>query len=250
MAPIIRILAAASICLSFLVPFPAHAQWVTFTMGGVVDHGRDDLNLFFGEPGEVVFFSGEPYVLSLTFDTADFRPLQSPPEQAGYWGGGATIAGALTMNDKTFRWNAEVWSASILLERVPEYPRPSNRQGILMNTQTLRQEATGNRGILTSFEAYAYDWPLLDSLTLDQDITFPEFLQYVASTTSFEAIGRGPQIELVTWFRGMGRTASWTVSPVPEPGQLGMLAAGLAVLFFAGRRRAASRVHVARESPP
>lgn len=60
MKTIVKAVLAACIGMLLLLPPHAAAQWVTYSMSGVVEQGRDDLNLFFGEPGETVFSAAQP----------------------------------------------------------------------------------------------------------------------------------------------------------------------------------------------
>lgn len=237
MKPIIKALAAASVCSILLAPALADAQQITFSMSGVVDYGRDDLNLFFGSPGEVVFLGGEAYTMSLSFDAADFSLTGSTPGSASYAGAGVPLTGALTMNGKTLTWTAETAFSTVYLEREPELYSPGDRQAMSLRSTASRQPGTGNRDITASHEVVTFFWPLLASTQLDQPITFPAQMRDAVPLSHFEATGMGAVPNLTTWFDGRATSATWTVSPVPEPGQYGLLAAGLLTLGLLHHRR-------------
>lgn len=245
MKPIVRALAAASVCAILSSPAQADTQRITFSMSGVVEQGRDDLNLFFGNPGEVVFLGGEAYTMSLTLDTADLSPSTATPSFADYVGSSAALKGELTMNGKTLTWTTDEAFATLRLEAADA--SPGDRQGVIMRTTASGQPGTGDRYIGAWHEAYTFFWPLLTSTDWNQEITFPDPLRggSSAATSHFEATGAGPQPNLTTWFDARATSATWTVSPVPEPGQYGMLAAGLVTLALVRRRflRAAPARH-------
>lgn len=236
MKPIIKLLATASVYAILAAPVQADAQQITLSMSGVVDQGRDDLNLFFGSPGEVVFLNGQSYTMSLTVDAADLDSVHSTPRFADYSGSNAALTGALTMNGKTLTWTTQASSAAVYLELAPEFYSPGDRQALSMRTTAARQPGTGDRTIVARHEAATFFWPLLASTDLDQDISFPEFMRNAVAASHFEATGMGAVPDLRTWFDGRATSATWTVSAVPEPGQYGLLAAGLLVLALAGRR--------------
>lgn len=236
MKPIVRALAAASVCAMLSNPAQADAQRITLSMSGVVEQGRDDLNLFFGNPGEVVFLGGEAYTMSLTVDAADLNLIHSTPKFADYSGAGVALTGELTMNGKTLTWTTQAASSAVRLELEPEYPSPGDRQGVSMSTTASSQPGTGNRYIAARHEVYTFFWPLLASTDLNQEITFPEFMRDAVASSHFEATGMGAVPNLTTWFDARATSATWTVSAVPEPEQYGMLAAGLLTLALARRK--------------
>jgi hypothetical protein len=238
MKPILKALAAASLCATLFAPPQAEAQQITLSVNGIVDYGRDDLNLFFGNPGDVVFLGGEAYTMSLTLDAADLVHIDATPKAASYAGTSVALTGALTMNGKTLNWTTEAAPASVRLELEQDPASPGGRQGLSMRTTAGRESGTGNRDLLASQEIYTFFWPLLGSTDLDQEISFPEFMRNAVASSHFEATGMGAVPNLTTWFDGRVTSATWTVSAVPEPGQLGMVAAGL-VMLAAARRRSA-----------
>lgn len=237
MKPMIKALAAASVCSILLAPAQADAQQITFSMSGVVEYGRDDLNLFFGSPGEVVFLGGETYAMSLSFDAADLALSQSTPKFADYAGTSVTLQGALTMNGKTLTWTTQAASSALHLEREPEFPSPGDRQAMSLRSTAGREPGTGDRDILASHQVVTFFWPLLAGTEPNQEITFPAQMRDAVATSHFEATGMGAVPDLTTWFDGRATSATWTVSPVPEPGQYGLLAAGLMTLGLLHHRR-------------
>jgi hypothetical protein len=236
MKPIIKALAAASACTALLIPPQAAAQQITWSVNGIIDHGRDDLNLFFGSPGEVVFLGGQTYTMSLTLDAADFDQVDRTSTTASYAGTAIALTGTLTMNGKTFTWTTPAASSSARLER-PDGPPPNDRHVLSLRTDAARQPGTGNKTVMAWNEVYAFSWPLLASTDLDQEVSFPEFMRSTTAWTHFSATGMGAVPDLTTWFDGRITSASWTVSAVPEPGQVGMLAAGLLGVALVRRRR-------------
>lgn len=235
MNTIVRVLAAASMWLFLLAP--AQAQWVTFSINGVADYGRDDLNLFFGEPGEIVFLGGEAFTLSFTFDTADLHVSRTAPLFTDHVGDSVSLTGALSMNGKTYTWTTQSAFATVNLELEPEHnPSGFVRHGVWVDTLSGSQPTTGNLAIAARQELYDQSGTLLAGTGLNQEFAFTRMTNDTAPSY-FEAKRFGPSPDITTWFTGIGASATWTVSPVPEPGQAGMLAAGLAVLALARRRR-------------
>jgi hypothetical protein len=212
-------------------------------MSGVVDMGRDDLNLFYGNPGDIVFLGGETYTMSLTLDTADLYSAYYSPRFAEYSGVLVDLRGTLTMNGKTLAWTTETSSAAVYLELAPELSSPGTRQALSMLTAAGPQPGTGERAISARHDAVTFDWPLLASTAMNQEISFPEFMRSAVATSRFEASAPGTVQNLTTWFEGRATSATWTVSAVPEPGQYGMLAAGLLALALV--RRGAKRATMA-----
>lgn len=237
MKTIVKAVLAACVAMLLLVPTHAAAQWVTYSMSGIVEQGRDDLNLFFGEPGETVFLGGAAYAMSLTFDTADLPLGQATGGIADYAGANVTLSGALTMNGKTLDWTTDAATAAAHLERATDPPSPAERQNLTLQTSASSLPGTGGRSISAAHEMTTFFWPLLASTELDQAIAFPPALRDAVAISRFAATAMGENPALTTWFDTRATSASWTVSAVPEPGPAGMLAAGVLTLVLLRRWR-------------
>lgn len=209
MATLIKVLAAASMWFILLAPTQAHAQWVTLSMTGITEYGRDDLNLFYGEPGEIIFLAGKPYTLSYTFDTADLRVSDSTPTSTDYSGGEVALTGALTMNGKTYTWTTRAASLYALLELEPEHnPYDSNRDGVYVSTTSPVLPTTGNLGVSSWQQLYALSDTLLAGTGLDQEFAFPGDAIHTSLTSSFEATMYRWGPSWSTWFAGWGTSAT------------------------------------------
>ena len=227
MRPIVKSLAAAGLCV--VLSAPARADFVTFTMTGVIDQGRDDLNLFL-EPSDWFFLSGLPFSLSLTVDTSAFRIDRDTPTETSLRASTdrSSMKGEATVNGKTFSWSSDAGSAGLWLERPAEWA--ANQQ------RTVSMALSGqdnNLSVRARNEVISFFDPVLGGTDFSQPYIFPQSLSGLPTWSTFEVARSGN----TTWFdaRFVGGVA-WTVSPVPEPHQYGMLAAGLVALAFVRRR--------------
>jgi hypothetical protein len=229
MRPIVKALAAAGLCVVLSAPAQADSPVVTYTMSGVIDIGRDDLNLFL-EPSDYFFIHGLPFTLSLTVDTSAFRVSRETPTETSLSANTdrSTMKGEVTVDGKTFTWSSDAGSAGLWLERPAGWAADQQR--------TVSMWLSGQDGIYhvrASNEIISFFDPVIGGTDFSQPYIFPPSLSGLPTGSTFEVKRNGN----TTWFdaRFVGGVA-WTVSPVPEPHQYGMLAAGLAALAFVRRR--------------
>ncbi|MFL6676486.1 MAG: PEP-CTERM sorting domain-containing protein [Massilia sp.] len=228
MKPLLRALAAASVCAILSAPAQADSPVITFTMAGAIDYGRDDMNLFLA-PDAGPFLGGLPFTLSLSVDSGTLATLSSSPTETHLGSESASVKGELTVNGKTFTWTTDAGSAGIGLNLGAGFP---DRQEARIDTAASRADGLY---VTASHEAYFFD-PVVTSTDIGQPIVFPQRLSGMALTSSFQVQGTGSQAWLSTWFTANQMTSAvWTVSPVPEPRQYGMLAAGLGAIAFMRR---------------
>jgi hypothetical protein len=207
-------------------------------MAGTIEYGRDDLNLFLA-PGAAPFIGGQPFSMSLTVDTGTLGVRQSTPAQTylGNLSDSAAVNGELTINGKTFTWTTDAGSAGVTLNRDDE--QAPGRQSVLMD---MTARSADGLSVKAGQQFYSFFDPIIVSNDVPPAVVMRVRPGSTSATSSFEASGQGPnQQNLTTWFTASAiSSAAWTVSPVPEPSQYGMLAAGIGALVFM-RRRAGGR---------
>jgi hypothetical protein len=259
MKTILRALAAASISAILAAPAQAQLPVVTMTMSGTIVSGRDDLSLFVENVGgwyDIDWSLDDlPFTMSFTIDPNTLDVIESSDSRTYLYkegkrttrlDTGAHYRGEVTVNGKTYAWNSQAGEGSVeLIRGVGATGEPEDRiwiwgtgfdaNGIWINAASLMVYSSGVR--------------LLDSVALEQDLIFPLATAGISANAQFFVrashddladystrfhSGQNPYTFRLT-------SATWHVSPVPEPGQYAMLAVGLCALVVARRRRSQSR---------
>jgi hypothetical protein len=213
---------------------PAYADTlpiITITSAGKITEGSDYIN-YFHAGGDLV---GQQFSTSLTIDpnmlpvvtnTADYSLYQNYTDSA-------FSKGTLTINGYTYSWTNDQSNVTAGMRMVyPGYTRHS--AGI--DTYGI---ANDGNSVYASTNIWSDHNLFLTSTDITQNIVFPmggpRYLEVVGETY----VSVHPENWSTQGFVLRGTdiaTAEWTVSPVPEPGEYAMLAAGLAVAGLVRRR--------------
>ena len=240
MNTILRALAATGVATILAAPAQAEAPVITFVSTGVIADGRDDRYMFL-EPGQAPWLAGLPYVLSLTIDTGTLETIAASETQTYLrnWGSTASVSAELRVNGKTFSWTIDNGNGEVGMNRAGEWfgERQDSAAVNVWGGDMLDGVfvEAGNR-------VWSDVTPFMGSVDPAQNRSLPVELPGVESLTYFSATHwtgdpgpAGPTVS--TTFGARISHGWWVASPVPEPGQYAMLAAGLCALAVAWRRR-------------
>lgn len=242
---------AAAIALA-AAGIPAQAGTVSFSTSGTIASGIDELGLF-GASGAQL--AGQAFSLTISIDTEGLVPNPSTWDWVGSINEAiqdparpTLVTGSVRVGEGSYAWTVDdaLLARLTLAAAGPSYPRPdiasANGYGIAADglrvsaTSEVHTSVKGNLGVVhdTRFEQER-------SFPTDQNLVMSSSL-FHASLAPGEGANTGTGV-LITSFTSAGTldAATWrhTVSPVPEPGQFGMLLAGAGLLGWRLRRRAA-----------
>jgi hypothetical protein len=219
------------------LPAMAQATVIEFSVSGIVAQGMDDLHLFtaYGESSLV----GKAYTMKFLLDTSTLTESQSGNiHGASNSSTGAPVyfSGEITMGNRRHNWTLDPNSyASMYL--LP----PSN---ILMTGSGGYD--SGHYKVMSMIDLYAGggSTPYFDSAEFEQRIEFKDFHDPWGYSSQFDLTYTAPRYPddngayvATTNFVGTGTYALWRVREVPEPAQVGMLLAGVALLAVMGHRK-------------
>jgi hypothetical protein len=215
------------------------AHLVTFSTSGKIAQGTDEFGLFgFNQ------LAGQQFILSVTVDTSTLQTTAADSTRTvlDNKNFGAHATGEITINGHTFSWTLDNANASVAMMRPYEWfgARPD-----LAGVTASGENASGY-AIYAANSIASSKTPFMTSVDIARDIVFDPGLPGVDSSAYF-SISKptgvshpGGPVYAATWFSSQSplSTAQWSAAPVPEPGQAGMLAVGLAAcLAMACTRR-------------
>lgn len=214
-----------------LLSCPAHADplpIITLTSSGMITEGSDPATYFHVSDSLV----GQQFSMSLTIDPNTLPVVEISPDYSKHQNYTDTAAsrGELTINGHTYAWVNDQSSAAIFMRR------PSDRgHEASIDTYGI---ANDGMSIYASTDIRSLYNQFLTSTDISQNIVFDMHGLYMLGETY---VSVHPQDGGGNGFVLRGTelaSVAWTVSPVPEPGEYAMLAAGLAVAGLARRRSA------------
>jgi hypothetical protein len=206
----------------------AHADTlpiITITSTGTIAEGTDAANYFHAGTSLI----GQQFSMSLTIDPNTLPIVETGPERSMYqnYTDTAVSWGALTINGLSYSWRNDQ-SSSYVVKRNPAdrgHEASIDAYGI----------ANDGMSVYASTDIRSDYNRFLQSNDITQDVVFDMKGLYMLGETyvsvhpvSGDARGfvlRGTELA----------SAAWTVSPVPEPGEYAMLAAGLVLAGLARR---------------
>jgi hypothetical protein len=217
-----------------LLASSAHADplpIITITSAGKITEGSDYINYFHAGSDLV----GQQFSMSLTIDPNQLPVVENTPGYSLYknYTDTAFSKGELTINGYTYSWVNDQSSVTAGMRMVyPGYTRHSagiDAYGV----------ANDGMSVYGSTNIWSDKNLFLKSTDITQNIVF-DMTGYPGIYTHGETYVSVHPVDWATQgfvMRGTDiATAAWTVSPVPEPGEYAMLAAGLAVAGLARRR--------------
>ncbi|MDC8756943.1 PEP-CTERM sorting domain-containing protein [Janthinobacterium fluminis] len=220
------------------LPAMAQAVVIEFGVSGIVTEGEDKLRLF-SDSGEAII--GKPYTMKFQLDIATLSDFGS---QTGIGHGASNVGtlapvsflGEVTIGGRSFNWVLDPDSHAYLY---------------LGHKETAIMESSGQYGWRKTYDVWSTIGlyadpsvgPYFNSLDFEQRIEFKDFVGRWGNSAFFGLTStvprfpddEGPYVGTTT-FAGTGTYALWQVRPVPEPGQVGMLLAGLALVAGVARR--------------
>jgi hypothetical protein len=214
------------------------AHLVTFSTSGKIAQGTDEFGLFgFNQ------LAGQQFILSVTVDTSTLQTTAADSTRTvlDNKNFGAHATGEITINGHTFSWTLDNANASVAMMRPYEWfgARPD-----LAGVTASGDNAAGY-AIYAANSIASSKTPFMTSVDIARDVVFDPGLPGVESSAYF-SISKptgvshpGGPVYASTWFSSQSplSTAQWSAAPVPEPGQAGMLAVGLAACLAMARTR-------------
>lgn len=245
-----KLIKAAAAAIVATAALPARADTVIFTTTGTIGAGVDELGLF-GVRGAQL--DGQAFSLSISIDLDGL--VQHPSTWSGYGtineaiqdpSRPTPVTGQVSVGGGNYAWTID----DALLARVTlatagassmDRPDIASVNGYGVTNEGLRVSATNelhtsSKGNLT----------FVGDTRFDQQRSFDPAMTLMLSSSLFHASlgpGEGANTSthtLITSFSSTGplSTATWSsVSPVPEPEQAWMLAAGVGLIGWGMRRR-------------
>ena len=227
---------AGSLALMSSPAFADTLPIITITSSGKITEGNDYINYFHAGSDLV----GQQFSMSLTIDPNMLPVVTNTPDYSSYqnYTDSAFSKGTLTINGITYSWTNDQSNVFAGMRMVyPGYTRHSagiDAYGI----------ANDGNSVYASTNIWSDSNLFLKTTDITQNIVFPmggpRYLEVVGE--SYVSVHPENSSTQGFVFRGTEiATAQWSVSPVPEPGEYAMLAAGLAVAGLARRRSARRR---------
>ncbi|SDA72902.1 MULTISPECIES: PEP-CTERM sorting domain-containing protein [unclassified Janthinobacterium] len=228
--------AARTGILAGLLALPAMAQAtvIEFSVSGIVAQGVDELHLF-SDYGESLV--GKPYTMKFLLDTATLAESQSGNiHGASNSTNGAPVyfSGEITMGSRRYNWTLDPDGYASMY---------------LLPTSNIMMQSSGGYGFGQYKVSSMLDvsaggsTPYFDTAEFEQRIEFKDFVDPWGYSSEFQLTYTAPRYPddhgayvAKTNFVGTGTYALWQVREVPEPGQVGMLLAGAALLIGVARR--------------
>ena len=230
-------LALRNAILAGLLALPAMAQAtvIEFSVSGIIAKGVDELHLFSSYDESIV---GKPYTMKFLLDTATLAETNSGTIHGASNannGGALYFSGEITMGSRSYRWSPALDGYASM------YLKPTN--SALMHSYG--GYGDGRHEVWSMIEVYAGgSTPYFDSLEFEQRIEFKDFVDPGGYSSQFNLTYTAPRYPddhgayvATTNFVGTGTYALWRVREVPEPAQVGMLLAGVALLAVMARRQ-------------
>ncbi|WP_181877864.1 PEP-CTERM sorting domain-containing protein [Janthinobacterium lividum] len=217
------------------LPAMAQATVIEFSVSGIVGQGVDELYLF-SNPGESII--GKPYTMKFLLDTSTLAETQSGNiHGASNANNGAPVyfSGEITMGSRRHNWTLDPDGYASMY---------------LLPTSNIMMQSSGGYGsgqykVLSIIDVSTGggSTPYFDTAEFEQRIEFKDFFDPWGYSAEFQLTYTAPRYPddhgayiRETNFVGTGTYALWQVREVPEPGQIGMLVAGMALLAAVARR--------------
>lgn len=213
-----------------LMSSPAFADTlpiITITSSGTITEGNDYINYFHAGSDLV----GQQFSMSLTIDTNLLPVVTNTPDYSSYqnYTDSAFSKGTLTINGVTYSWTNDQSNVTAGMRMDGRHSAGIDAYGI----------ANDGNSVYASTNIRSDKSLFLKSTDITQNVVFPmggpRYLEVVGETYVSVHPEHWETQGFVIIARDIG-AATWAVSPVPEPGEYAMLAAGLALAGLARRR--------------